>query len=327
MKRLLVIFLLLGTLASYEQSRVSAQQSVEVTIDSSLLPNVATLGEQVLLTITVRHSQNLLISIGELTRVSDIDLSLIEAKLPIFDNPLNGGTDGMATTSFEFMITAYQLGDLQAGDIVISWLASDGSTGAASVKPPVLHIEPVRIQGDAQLRPLRSQLLNGEPPVWWQRSEMIIASIALFTLTILIIAWYRSRVKEANSSLASERNQFEDDARGRLDALQTYHLLDDETYRYFYSELATVIRSYIEIRFGFNATALTTSELRERLNTAGVGRWQARLIDGLLERCDNSVYARSHPDPASANHDLTVAYEIIELSRSGTHPPFKAVRK
>jgi hypothetical protein len=27
------------------------------------------------------------------------------------------------------------------------------------------------------------------------------------------------------------------------------------------------------------------------------------------------VYARAQPDPASADHDLTVAYEIIELSR------------
>ena len=47
----------------------------------------------------------------------------------------------------------------------------------------------------------------------------------------------------------------------------------------------------------------------------GVERWQARLVSGLLDRCDGAVYARRRPDPSSADHDLTVAYEIVELSR------------
>jgi hypothetical protein len=46
-----------------------------------------------------------------------------------------------------------------------------------------------------------------------------------------------------------------------------------------------------------------------------VERWQARLVGGLLERCDAAVYAGQRPDPASADHDLTVAFEIIELAR------------
>lgn len=322
---LLTIPLLVVSIVAYEQSRVSAQQSAKFTVESSLLPNVATLGEPVQLIITVRHSQNLLISVGEPTSTNNMELSLVEAKVPIFDNPLKGEIDGMATTTFEFTITAYQLGDMQAGDIVISWLDSNGSTGSSPVKPPVLIIEPIRAQGDDQLRPLRPQLLASSFPVWWQRSEIMITAFALASLTLLVIVWRRSRIEPANISLAVEANRFEADARARLDALQTSTLSNDATYRYFYSELSTVIRSYIEMRFGFNATSLTTSELRDRFDTVGVGQWQARLIDGLLERCDNSVYARSHPDPTSANHDLTLAYEIIELSRTDVRPSFKAI--
>lgn len=51
------------------------------------------------------------------------------------------------------------------------------------------------------------------------------------------------------------------------------------------------------------------------MTSHGVDRWQARLVSGLLDRCDRAVYARQYPDPASADHDLTVAFEIVELSR------------
>ncbi len=84
--------------------------------------------------------------------------------------------------------------------------------------------------------------------------------------------------------------------------------------------IAAVVRRYLSERIGFNAHALTTEELERRMTANGVDRWQARLVGGLLERCDAAVYAHRFPDPASADHDLTVAYEIVELSRPGAPP-------
>jgi hypothetical protein len=81
------------------------------------------------------------------------------------------------------------------------------------------------------------------------------------------------------------------------------------------------MRDYLEQRYAFTATALTTPELNRRMTNEGVGRWQARLTGGLLERCDAAVYAGRRPDPASADHDLTAAFEIIELSRSRQEQP------
>jgi hypothetical protein len=60
------------------------------------------------------------------------------------------------------------------------------------------------------------------------------------------------------------------------------------------------------------------------MTSHGVDRWQARLVSGLLERCDLAVYARQYPDPASADHDLTVAFEIVELSRPQAATPSEA---
>ena len=104
-------------------------------------------------------------------------------------------------------------------------------------------------------------------------------------------------------------------ARGRLDALAAADPLAHADYDAYYGTLANVVRDYLQQRFGFNARALTTAELQRRMVALGVDRWQARLVSGLLDRCDAAVYAGRRPDPVSADHDLTVAFEIVELSR------------
>lgn len=107
----------------------------------------------------------------------------------------------------------------------------------------------------------------------------------------------------------------EDAARARLDTLAAANTLGAGDYDRYYGELAEVVRDYLEARFVFAATALTTPELERLMTGHGVERWQARLVGGLLERCDAAVYAGQRPEPASADHDLTVAFEIIELAR------------
>jgi hypothetical protein len=104
-------------------------------------------------------------------------------------------------------------------------------------------------------------------------------------------------------------------ARERLAVVRGLVLVSDADFQRYYGTLAEVVRGYLGERFAFNAAALTTTELEQRMRAHGVDRWQARLVGGLLDRCDRAVYARQYPDPASADHDLTVAYEIVELSR------------
>jgi len=299
-----------------DRPHVAAQEATPAfEVNASLRPRAATLGERVQLVVTVRHSQDLLVSSDQPVRVENIDLLEARPEELVFDDP-STGTPGMATTTFEFTIAAYSLGDLHPGDIRVSWLASDGTTGGDVVRPPILRIVPVRASGDEELRPLKPQASAGTPPAWWQRSEVPLGLGGVALAAAAALAWQRRRRPIAQPAVPIEDVRSpEDRARARLDALRGVALVDRAAYRHFYGELSIATRAYLAERHGFNATALTTGELRERFAGAGVGRWQARLVAGLLERCDAAVYARAQPDPASADHDLTVAYEIVELSR------------
>lgn len=79
-----------------------------------------------------------------------------------------------------------------------------------------------------------------------------------------------------------------------------------------YRALAATVREVLGMRYGFPARALTTHEMDRRMLAAGVDRWQARLVTGLLEECDAVVYAGYRPAAERRQADLTMAREIVE---------------
>jgi hypothetical protein len=167
------------------------------------------------------------------------------------------------------------------------------------------------------LRPLKPQLeVAGAPPAW-QRPVLAAGVMALLVGSggLAIRRLRRRRVEPARTPPIDEGSTAEGVARRRLQELATASPLARGDYDQYYGTISLVVREYLHERFAFGAHALTTPELQQRMVARGVERWQARLVGGLLDRCDGAVYAGRHPDPASADHDLTVAFEIIELSR------------
>jgi hypothetical protein len=172
------------------------------------------------------------------------------------------------------------------------------------------------------LRPLKPQVsIAGAPPAWVRPAIAAAGLVALGLLVGLALLWRRARTADDTVEAIPVDTSPERIARDALDALGAQGALRVQSgtarldYPEYYGGLATTVRTYLSARFGFNAYALTTTELERRMVSHGVDRWQARLVGGLLERCDDAVYAHRYPDFASADHDLTVAYEIVELSR------------
>ncbi|MFN0093870.1 MAG: hypothetical protein ACKVVT_03715 [Dehalococcoidia bacterium] len=79
-----------------------------------------------------------------------------------------------------------------------------------------------------------------------------------------------------------------------------------------YRSLAVYVRTALGRRYAFPAHAMTTHELKSRMESFGVDRWQARLVTGLLEECDAVVYAGYRPAAERRQADLTMAREIVE---------------
>lgn len=286
----------------------AAAQRAPIDATASVDAQSALLGERFRLTVTVTHPAELLVSVEPPARSAT--LQLVEV-IPAVRTP--GGST--MTSRFEYVLAVFALGDVTLPAQRVSWLNAQGETGALQVAAPPLPVRARSAEDDTTLRPLKPQAEVAGAPQWWQR----YGPYALGVAAVLVLAGYGARRWQARprrvAVVAPAAAPVDEAARARLDVLATASPLAHGDYDGYYGTIAEVVRDHLETHFGFNARALTTAELQQRMVALGVERWQARLVSGLLDRCDGAVYARRRPDPSSADHDLTVAYEIVELSR------------
>lgn len=304
-----LIALVVAVTAAGDATPTAAQQAPAVEVRIAFEPPTVRVGERANLVVSVLHGPELLISATG-PRLGG-GLELVEA-LPSLTTQTR---DGLITT-FRYVITSFALGELQPGAVRVSWLTEDGSGGSMTVPAPALTIRTAVAPGAATLRPLKPQAtIPGAAPAWQRPAAGSVLVLALLG----VVAWFwvhrRERAQAEDRRLDAPPDGPEERARARLAGLTEANLLVEGDFDGFYGGISTIVRGYLEERFAFRALAMTTVELQQRMEDRGVERWQARLVAGLLDRCDAAVYAHRNPDPASADHDLTVAFEIVELSR------------
>lgn len=294
---------LLASLPSY----ASAQEAPEgVTATVAFRESTATIGDRVALVVRVEHPDSVVVTIP-LPPIADAEVRSAG------ETTTTTTPEGLQVTETTFLYQVFALGPVETGPVPIRWIEEDGESGTFEAPGAQFTIVSVRPPGDEALRTLKPPLtIAGAPPAWLLPAGIALGVIALIGLVILVVRRLRRRAPEEEFLPLDvpERS-----ARERLAAVQHAGLPEEAEFQRFYGTIAAVVREYLAERFGFNATALTSNELEARMTSHGVDRWQARLVSGLLERCDLAVYARQYPDPASADHDLTVAFEIVELSR------------
>jgi hypothetical protein len=317
--RLCFAFLVISALASLVSlslngTRVSAQGPPPgITVTTSLEPEEPRVGDRVRVTIEVEHPDDVLVSLVS-SPARRPDFEIIEVQPP---STTPSAERGMLRTSFVLVVAPFALGPVEVGDFTLQALREDGSAQDFGGTLPSLQVR-TTTRPDSELRPLKPQAtIAGAPPAWLRPAMLGGAVLAVVVvLAIAALALRRRRQRGAIALLPPlPPATAEDTARRQLDALRAQDLLGAGDLEGYYGRLSSVVRAYLEERFAFRATALTSRELARRMAAEGLDRWQIRLVSGLLERCDAGVYARRFPPLPSADHDLTLAYEIVEFAR------------
>ena len=287
-----------------------------ITVTTASEPEEPRVGDRVRLTIEVAHPADLLISLVA-EPATQPDLELIEVQ-PASTLPATSPAGDVMRTSFVLVLAPFALGEIDAGAVTLQALREDGTAQELAVPLPSMQVRSTLREGDTELRPLKPQEeIPGAPPAWVRPALLVVALLAV--LTGLAVAFFDLRRRRRRGAVALlpplPAATAEDAARRQLDALRTRDLLGAGDLEAYYGQLSITVRAYLEERFEFRATALTSRELARRMTAEGLDRWQIRLVSGLLERCDAAVYAGRYPPLPSADHDLTLAYEIVEFAR------------
>ncbi|MFN8639627.1 MAG: hypothetical protein U0360_09270 [Dehalococcoidia bacterium] len=308
---------LAASLLSAPPAVANAQTPPDITVTTNLEPEEPRVGDRVRVTIEIDHASDRLITlVSGLARRPDLEVFATEP-------PTTTADGDRLRTRFAFTVQPFALGRIDFDQVVLMVLAEDGTASEFGLALPSLTVRSTIDPTKATLRPLKPQAEIAGGPAAWERPAQIagaFASAAAVLLAGALVVRRRLRGRGAPLLEPLPDSTAEDAARRELDALRIADLLGQGHLDGFYGRLSSVVRGYLQQRYNFRATALTTHELERRMAADGLDRWQARLVSGLLERCDAAVYAHDYPPPASSDHDLTLAYEIIELARPRREP-------
>ena len=185
-----------------------------------------------------------------------------------------------------------------------------GAEVTARVLPPVALnvIETLGPDDPLELSPLPPPVAipGAESPLL--RPALILAAAVVVTL-LALAAWWGLRRHLRRPRGAGQPLDATPEAPG-LAAAEAILQSDPVS---AYRVMSSVVKTELTRRHAIPATALTSTELRRRLEERGVDRWQARLVGGLLEECDAVIYAGYRPALERRHADLNMAREIVEV--------------
>ena len=316
---LVLVSALVAAVAGPSPARAFQQPAINVTVDRTQV----TVGDRIVVTVVLRLPEAAQPDLAALeTQFGDLDLLVIG----LAEERLIGG--GQKEIRIRYEVAAFAPGDYQLPPLTVSFTGPDGQIATASSAAIPIAVEsviPPDVPAD-DVRDLKEQI---ELPLGAGGvSRRVLLAVAAFVLAVLLAAalaawllWRSRRPAVPVPAPAAPLTTPEAVARAELDRIAGLGLIDEGKLVEFHNLLAACIRRYLTDRYGFPAFAMTTSELRSRMEHHGVGRWQARLATGLLSECDAVAYARYAPASARAESNLSMAYEIVSLTEEESLPP------
>jgi len=147
-----------------------------------------------------------------------------------------------------------------------------------------------------------------EPPppesIGWQFAAMLAG---IFAVVLLLVVVRKSQAKPPPLPPTEW-------AQRELDRLELDIAMKRITPLQAADRLALIVREFIEMRFGLQATKLTTAELIMEI-AASWSTDQVELLREVLERCDRAKFAADSPEDQEAQHLMKGARRIVAASR------------
>jgi hypothetical protein len=293
---------------------VRADQSGQgaVVVTASTDRDRVTVGDRITLTLTVEHDAGVEVALpDDPAAFGEFDVLDMQ---PFEERSLGGGRSQVEAT---YVIAAFATGSLTVPPLEVTYRDAGGLAGTAASPPMAIGVESVLPPGETpqDIRDLKPQLtVPGGLPAYVRPAFGAAASLIVLIAGLLLIRSPLLRRRAAPTTTPPPLP--EDVARSELDRIAGLGLPGRGEHKTYYQLIGASIRRYLTDRYDFPAFAMSTTELETQMIGRGVGRWQARLVTGLLAQCDSVRYAQYVPAPARAEGDLTAAYEIVELTRS-----------
>lgn len=298
---------LLVALALLHSVNVSAQSPVTAT--SAVDRDTVTVGDRIRATVIVTLPADATVDTTELEQQFG-DLELLVVGLPT-----ERTTGDRKEVRVGYEVAAFSVGQTSVPPLTVTARLADGTVAAVATAPLPITVQSVIPPGEnpTTVRDLKPQIAfpvgGGVSP---RTVAYIVAAVAIALAALLLIVRRLRRPRAVIVPLPVAPLSAEARARAELDRIAGLGLLERGEFKELHALLAACVRRYLTDRYDFPAYAMTTTELRRQMTEYGVGRWQGRLVAGLLTESDAVNFAQYKPAYPRCEANLEMAYQIVD---------------
>lgn len=150
----------------------------------------------------------------------------------------------------------------------------------------------------------------------WNVFFMIIAALLLCALVYYLIKKYKKDgvILKPKKIIAAHIT-----ALNKLQNLNKQKLWQKGELKEYYSEISTIIREYTELRFGFNALELPTSDILLKLTQIKIEKETIQNIETILKRSDNIKYAKGFSIEEENKQTMNLSVDFIKKTKIENH--------
>ncbi len=300
------------TVESLVHATVAGDTILEIR--ASISPARATVGDRLLLTLTVARDYDGAVAFprvaGEIAPFEVLDV-IIHAT----DEHVGGVIERR-----QYVLAAFETGDLRLSPLAFHYVSPEGDTTTVSTDTLVVIIENTIPPEELEQGPTPKDI---KPPLELKRRiwpAIVIAALVAAVLVGLFYLrrWFRSRSKvNCESEIEPEvrREAAHIAALARLAELEHEDLIGQGELPRFYLVLTDLLRRYILDRFSVDAVDMTTMELASAMCGADLAEGDVEWMLDLLTYADLSKFARHMPTSERAHGDLVAVRVFVERTR------------
>ncbi len=285
---------------------VRARQSPP-TIRSELDTFEITVGDPLSLTVALEHSAQ-----SSVDWPDSIDLGSFELLDAVLMEPSREGD--RVTSTVRFVLTAFELGDLDIPSFDVAVVAADSTATVLSTDAWTVTVASVGRDESGDIRDIKG-------PLEMSRNWLLLLPWALAVGAAGAVGYWlyrkylRSRKTVAELEPAVPPKPPHELAHESLARLEAAGLLERGEIKEYHIEVSEIIRRYIEGRYRVDALEMATYEVTHGLERVGVEIDTRLQFDRFLADCDLVKFAKLRPAMEASREMIPRARRLVDETK------------
>lgn len=300
--------------AESEGRPAGASQASIPTVSASIDPTEATVGDRLVLTLSVTRDEDVSVEFPDIERAA-APLELLDAHI---GRPRTEGRT--VTEARRYVLAAFETGRIRVPPMRFPYTAAAGDTAVVFSDSLLVTIGSVvpaaELEGEPEPRDIKPPFeLPRRVWPWLALATGIVGALALYYY--LRRRWRARRrpeeplvVEPEARRLAAHLLAFE-----RLRALESEDLVGRGQIDAFYFAVSEILRRYIGDRFAVEAVDMTTGELGVAMRAARIEQEDTSWSVEFLCHADLSKFAKYRPVDERVRDDLRAVWAFVERTR------------